>query len=186
MKKFWKIAGILTIVPILLGIGLVVLVQILVTPAMIKDRLLPEAEKVLQRRIVLGDIEVSLFSGIVLKDLQILEKTGDGTFVAADRIVLRYQLWPLLSKRVVVDEILLDAPQITLIRQADGNFNFSDLTQTASDSNIQQVSGTAVGAARTASPLSLLIAKMAIQGEQCSSSTVSLTRNRLLNTKSAR
>lgn len=111
----------------LLMLTMVVLVKVLITPERIKMVLIPRAEQALQRPIEIGDVEISIFSGILLKDLVIREKTGDTVFIAADTVSLDYQFWPLLQKRLVVDEVLLDQPKIRVERLADGNFNFSDL-----------------------------------------------------------
>jgi AsmA protein len=164
LKKFWKIAGILTVGVLVLGLALAVLAKTLITPARVKDRLLPLAEKTLQRRILLGDAEVGLFSGIVLKDLRILEKTGETPFLTADQIVLRYRLWPLLFKRVVVDEIDLVAPRITLIRQADGSFNCSDLLPRDPSSGNDPDRNVPAGDAGNPAPINLLIVKLGIHG----------------------
>ena len=127
MKKTWKIGSVFAAIVVVLVVTLVVLIKTLITPERVKGWIIPLAQQALNREVQLGDVEVSLFSGIVLKNLLIKEKTGNEAFVAADQVVLRYQFWPLLFTRVVVDEIRLDAPKITLIRQADGSFNFTDL-----------------------------------------------------------
>ena len=127
MKKPLKIAGIIGAVIVLLLAGLVILAKIMITPERVKKTVLPIAEKKLHRPVQLGDIQVSIFSGIVLKQLTILEKEPGETFVKADQVRLRYQFWPLLSGRVVVDEVRLDRPIIRVVRMPDGSFNYSDI-----------------------------------------------------------
>lgn len=127
MRKPIKIAAFVAGALALLAVALVILVRVVVTPERIKAVLLPRVEQALGRQVSLGDIEVSLLSGIVLHDLTVREKQGTEPFVAAERVVLRYQLWPLLSRRVVVDEVRLDSPSIRVERYRDGTFNFSDL-----------------------------------------------------------
>ena len=67
------------------------------------------------------------YYGITLHDLSVSEPEGGEPFVAADAVVLRYQLLPLLFRHVVVDEVRLDAPRIRIERLPEGRFNFSDL-----------------------------------------------------------
>lgn len=128
MNKTARIAGIVVAVILALGIVLVALAKILITPERVRKTVLPLAEKALHRQVQLGEIEVSLFSGILLKKLVIAEKDGGEPFVAAEQVKLRYQFWPLLSRRVVVDEVTLDGPRIHVVRLPDGTFNFSDIT----------------------------------------------------------
>ncbi len=123
-KKYLILAAGLLLVLIA---GFVVLAKILITPERIKQVLLPRVEKTLQRPVALGEVEFSIFSGILLNDLVIRERTGDEIFVSADQVALRYQFWPLLQKRVVIDRVILEKPRIRIERLADGTFNFSDL-----------------------------------------------------------
>ncbi|WP_432821387.1 AsmA family protein [Trichloromonas sp.] len=163
MKKIGKVIGIFAVILVGLVIVLTVLAKMLITPERVKAQVLPLAQQALHREVQLGDVDVSLFSGIVLKNLLIKEKSGDAAFVAADQVVLRYQFWPLLFMRVVVDEVRLEAPKITVIRQADGKFNFSDLAgdpTTASDGSPAPVDA---GATEQKS-IDLLVSKVAIAG----------------------
>jgi AsmA protein len=112
---------------VLLSGGTLLLVKLLVTPEMLRKSVLPRVEKVVQRRIEMGDAKIGLFSGIVLKGVKIYEKDGKGPFVSFSEARLHYQLLPLLSRRVVVDEVVLDTPEINIVRNLDGSFNFSDL-----------------------------------------------------------
>jgi AsmA protein len=131
MKRPAKILIVTVAALVLLLLALSILVNVVVTPEGVRRTLLPLAEDALQREIRFEDIDIGLFSGITLDGLVILDRGGVGSFVAADRLVLRYRLWPLLFLRVVVEEIRLDAPRIQLSRLRDGSFNFSDLLQRA-------------------------------------------------------
>ncbi|SNB45677.1 AsmA family protein [Geobacter sp. DSM 9736] len=127
MKKALKIAGIIAAVAVALLLVLIVAVKIVVTPERVKRTVLPLVEKKLHRKVLLQEVDVSIFSGIVLKGLTVKEREEEEVFVKADRVKLRYQFWPLLRKRVVIDEVMLDAPQIRVVRLSDGTFNYSDI-----------------------------------------------------------
>jgi AsmA protein len=131
MNKFIKISAIIAGAVVVLVVALIVLAQILITPERVRETVLPLAEKALHRQVALGEIDVSLFSGVSIQDLRVKEKTGEEDFIAADRIVLRYRIWPLFFLRVVVDEVRLEGPKIRIVRLADGSFNFDDLTAPA-------------------------------------------------------
>lgn len=130
--KWW---GIFVVILVLLAVGLTLLANTLITPERIKARLLPLAKEALAREVTLGDVKIGLFSGIRLEDLVIFEKGGDEPLIRADQAVLRYQFWPLLQGRVVIDEVRLESPRLALIRLADGSFNISDWLQTEGDSD---------------------------------------------------
>ena len=128
VKRAMKVLGYVVALLLVLVLVFAVLAKMLITPDRVKSTVLPIAEKKLNRQVQLGDVKVSIFSGIVLKDLVVMEKGGKEPFVKARQVRLKYQFWPLLSKRVVVDQILLDAPIISIIRMPDGSFNYSDIT----------------------------------------------------------
>lgn len=126
-KKLSIIIAVVIGILVLLPGGALLLVKILVTPEMLRKNVLPRVEKVVQRRIEMGDAKIGLFSGIALKGVKIYEKDGKGPFVSFAEARLHYQFLPLLSRRVVVDEVVLDTPDINIVRNLDGSFNFSDL-----------------------------------------------------------
>jgi len=126
-RKLFIITAIIIGVLVLLAGGALLLVKVLVTPEMIRKNVLPRVEKAMDRRIDMADAKIGLFSGIALSGLKVYEKDGKGPFVSLREARLHYQILPLLSRRVVVDEIVLDTPDIHIVRNSDGSFNFSDL-----------------------------------------------------------
>jgi AsmA protein len=127
MRKLIKYVAFGMAALLLLVVLFAVLARIFITPERIRAVVVPAAEEALQREVRIGDIELRLFTGIVVRDLQVLEAGEAQPFVAAEQMVLRYRLWPLLQRRVVIDQIRLDAPAIRVMRRADGSFNFDDL-----------------------------------------------------------
>ena len=127
MKKVLKIAGITASVLVALFAVILVLAKIVITPERVKNTVIPLAQKALHRPVRMGDIKVSIFSGIIIDKVEIREKDGEEMFLTANLVKLRYQFWPLLKKRIVVDEIMIDAPRIRIVRMPDGSFNYSDI-----------------------------------------------------------
>lgn len=120
----FALGGLLVLVMVLL-----VLAKFLITSEQVRDAVLPMAKEALQREVALGDIDISIFSGIVLHDLTVMDKEGKTAFVEAGTVVLRYRFWPLLRLKVVVDEVRLEQPVLMIVRHPDGTFNFSDLLE---------------------------------------------------------
>ncbi|MBT1072902.1 AsmA family protein [Pelotalea chapellei] len=138
MNKALKIAGITGGVIVALLAGVLLLAKMIITPERVKKTVIPLAQKALHRPVRLGDIKVSIFSGIVLNNVVIMEKEGEETFVAVDLVKLRYQFWPLLSKRIVVDEISMETPRIRIVKLPDGSFNFSDIMKKEKTAPVEQ------------------------------------------------
>ena len=138
MSLFKKIIiGAIALV-LVLFVTLFLLVKIMVTPERVRETLVPLVEASLQRDLQLGDIEISLFSGVVVHDLVLTERETGAKFVAVDQAVLRYKFWPLLMMKVEVDELSLIKPDIHLTRFTDETFNFSDLTEPAVETDTQK------------------------------------------------
>ena len=125
-RKIGMIVGIVAGVAVGLIAAAAILVKVIISPEMVKKTVLPKVSAAINRQVTLGDVSISIFTGIRLRDLAVLEKDG-GLFLKAGAVRLSYQFWPLLSRRVVVDEVTLERPEVRVVRNTDGTFNFSDL-----------------------------------------------------------
>lgn len=63
----------------------------------------------------------------IFKDVVVSEKDGKADFVSADRLSFKIAILPLLSKKVILREIVLDNPSVAITRDVTGVFNISDL-----------------------------------------------------------
>ena len=166
MKKAMKIIIGVVVVLVALVVGLVVLAKVLITPERVRATVIPMAEEALARDVSLGEIQVSLFSGIELHDLVISEQQGEEAFVASDLVRLRYQLLPLLAMRVVIDEVLIEAPRIRVERFTGGRFNFSDLLGEAGAAEGGPAAEDTPDGEGLSTPLGLLVTEVSIKGGQ--------------------
>lgn len=161
MKKFLKILAWLIGGGLLVLVGLLVLAKVLISPERVRETLLPLAEKALHRPVQLESVEVKWLSGITLNNLVVQEREGEEKFVAARSVQLRYQLLPLLSGRVVVDEIRLVGPIIRVVRLADGGYNFSDLLGDKGEGDTETTAPEPDASGKRA--LDLLVSQIAIE-----------------------
>ena len=67
MKKWLKVLAIVAAVVLLIIVALSVLAKLLITPELVKKTVLPKVKEALHREVELGDVEVSIFSGIALR-----------------------------------------------------------------------------------------------------------------------
>lgn len=94
MTSLGKIIAAITTVVLVGLVALVVLTRFLVTPERAKGLLLPRVEKALSRQVEIEQVDISLFSGIVLKNINVMERQGESSFLQADAVTLRYRFWP--------------------------------------------------------------------------------------------
>jgi hypothetical protein len=132
MKKFLKVAGIVVGILIVLIIGLSILVKSYLTSDRLKPLILPKAEAMTGRKVLLDDISVSLFSGIVAKGLSVKERDGQRDFLTVRRFVLSYRLLPLLKKQLVISKIEIGSPSVSIKKERGGQYNFSDIMERGS------------------------------------------------------
>lgn len=100
----------------------------LLSPERLRIMLVEPVEERLGRKIEIGAIEISLFSGIDIKDIVVREKDPAREFASIDNFRLRYELLPLFRKRLVIKEVSIDKPSLKIFRNAQGVFNFADIS----------------------------------------------------------
>jgi len=90
--------------------------------------LVEPVQEQLGRQLEIGSINVSLFSGIDLNGIVVKEKNPAQDFVTIGTFRIKYELLPLLEKRLVIKEVLIDKPTVRIAKDALGNFNFADIS----------------------------------------------------------
>ncbi|MBI4682669.1 MAG: AsmA family protein [Nitrospirae bacterium] len=138
-------------------IAFIIFIKIFITPERVKEYVVPVLEKSLNRKVEIGDISISLIRGIGINDFAVKEADQKADFVRCKEFVLKFKLLPLLSKRVVIDELRLVSPAVKIERGPDGKFNFEDIGQKKETEEIKEKSDEAGGL-----PVSLLVNNIAI------------------------
>jgi len=126
-KKARKILSVVIISITAIIIALGVFTKFYITPERIKAFLIPAAEKALNRKVNIDELNISLFKGIEIKDFAIKEADGKTDFLTSKNFVLKYKLLPLLSRKVIIDELKILSPEFRIIRSRDGRFNFESI-----------------------------------------------------------
>jgi len=118
-----------------------IVVILLVLPFLIdvnafRPRLESELTTALGRQVKVGNLSLSILSGSVTADnISIADDPAfsKGAFVTAKSLKVGVEMMPLIfSKTLHVTALTLDEPQITLLRGANGNWNFSSIGGNAS------------------------------------------------------
>lgn len=125
-----------------------------------RDRILAAAEAMLHRKVEAGAVRLQIFGGIGagLEDL-VVRNGGSGwetpALLSARRVSVKVAFWPLLSRRVEVRRVVLDAPSLTIERAPSGTLNVDDLMRPAP-------SGPAAGSPPAAA--ALLVSRLEVAG----------------------
>jgi uncharacterized protein involved in outer membrane biogenesis len=131
MKKLFKIFVIPMAIVVVLLIGASIALRIYLPPEKAKKLVLEHLSAQLKREVKLGSVSIGILSGLEMTDLKISESPtfAKGTFISSQGFTIKVALTPLLFRKVIVREILLNRPEVSVVRYADGKtFNFSDLT----------------------------------------------------------
>ena len=127
MKKFAKIAGMVVVVIVLLAL----IVPFFVNADSFRPMLQSKAQEALGRNVQIGKLGFSLFSGSLSADgITIADdpKFSSAPFITAKSLKVSVEVMPLVfSRELHVNSIKLEQPQVALISNADGQWNYSSL-----------------------------------------------------------
>ncbi len=156
MKKF-LIAAVSLI--IIVAIALAVFIKIYVNPEKVKEYIIPVAEESLNRKVSIGSIDINILEGITLSDFTIKEADQKTDFVKCKDFILKFQLLPLLSRNIVIDELKIVAPSVRIARDKKGMYNFDDIGKKDVSEDGKDGTDNTDGAEL---PMSLLVSKISI------------------------
>jgi len=131
VKTALKVAGIVVAVLIVIAIAVPLLVNV--------NNFRPQIESTLSttlgRPVKVGNLSLGVFSGSVAADqLSIADdpKFSSAPFIQAKSLQVGMELMPLIfSKQLNITKIVIDHPEMTLLRNREGVWNFSSLGKSA-------------------------------------------------------
>jgi uncharacterized protein involved in outer membrane biogenesis len=94
--------------------------------AFFKGVILPKASAALNAKVTVSDASISPFKEVVLKDLKV-QTTGTEPLVNAPEVRLEYSLMAIIRGNILVDEVALSTPTITLVQNPDGTSNLDPI-----------------------------------------------------------
>lgn len=137
-------------------------VKMYLTDDRVRALVIPPAEEALGRKVNIGAISVSIFSGITIRDFTVKEADGEKDFVGAQSFVLRYNLLPLLHKKLIISEARLESPSINISRDNQGIFNYETLAVMKKEAN--QADSSRSGPPAAALPVALTVSQVKVDG----------------------
>jgi len=130
MRKVGIVVGIIVFVIVIA----VVVVLAVFNPNDYKATIQTKLEQQLGRKVSLGDMSLGIFPlRFKVANLSIADdpKFSNDPFIQTQLLSVSVKLLPLLSKSVEVDSLSLERPNVNLIRNAKGVWNFASLGQTS-------------------------------------------------------
>lgn len=130
------------IIIVVLSVLFVLLISAVVLPFVIdlnkyKGKIIDIAKPYLSRDFDFGNVELTILKGLgaEIRGLRIAENPefGKGDFLNLEHLRIKIKLFPLLKKQIQVKELIMDKPVVRLIKNAEGNYNFEDLTGSPAD-----------------------------------------------------
>ena len=117
-----------------------------------------------------GEIELSLFPriGLSVQGVSLSEVNSTETFASIESTRLAVAVWPLLSNSFVVDHVAISGFKARVVRNKDGQFNFSNL-----------VGGTAPVVATPANPAEALAGAAQTAAQALTSGALPPSRNNM-------
>jgi len=145
-----------------IGIAILVVILLLfVLPFLIpvnkfRPTIEQKASEALGRQVTVGNLSLSILGGSLgMNDLSISDdpKFNSGPFLTAKEVKVGVELMPLIfSKQVNVTEISIVNPQVVMLKDPSGKWNFSSIGgNSASTANKPQASGSASSSAQAVS-----------------------------------
>jgi hypothetical protein len=130
MKRKLLYAGAIAVAIIVVVIvGLTIFVKSYLRSDRLKAIIIPKIEDFTGRKANVDNITVSLFKGIDVEGISLMDKEGKAEFLKVREFVLNYSLLPLLHKQIVIKKIEVVGPSVALVREKDGTYNFSDILE---------------------------------------------------------
>jgi len=133
MKKFFVTLGALVIILVVLVVLAVLNLNYFINQN--KEYLLTRVEESLGRKVRVEKVETGFTDGIGIRmsgfSVSDDRDFSEGDFISAKDIQVNVAFFPLLSKKIVVTKLILSEPVITLIRNKNGDFNFSTILKNA-------------------------------------------------------
>src|ERR1700740_2463821 len=130
----------LRVVLIVIGVFvvLILIVPFLIPVNQFRPTIEEKASAALGRKVQVGDLSLSLLGGALsAKDLSVGDdpKFSPSPFLTAKSLSVGVEIMPLIfSKQLNVTDITIDEPQVTLLRGANGVWNYSTMGASASTS----------------------------------------------------
>ncbi|MDX8337981.1 translocation/assembly module TamB domain-containing protein [Draconibacterium sp. IB214405] len=125
MRKLIKYTAIVLAGVILLITGALLLTQTSFFREQVKSQVVKLIEKQLNLVFNIEELDGNFYNNILLRNVEL--RDADSLLASFSGLEVNYKLWPLLSKTISIDSIVLREPYVNLWQSADSTWNFSTI-----------------------------------------------------------
>lgn len=119
---------------------LVALYFVLTSAFFVKQVVLPLASNALKADITVGDLQLSPFRRVVLRDVKV-QPRGNEPLLTVKEVRAGYSLLAILRGNLKVSEVFIESPEITIVEGADGRSNLDLFLKNDSAEKARTTSG---------------------------------------------
>lgn len=140
MKNWQKVSLALLAILMVMVIGTSFLVKKYLAPETVKALIIPALEETIRHTISFSTLEVGLRGTIKLKDITISDPTSPQytPLIQCKKMALHCRILPLLKKKIIIEKITLHQPHLNLVRDVQGNYNFTKHTPATEQKAIEK------------------------------------------------
>src|SRR5690606_25782859 len=113
-RRLLRLLKLLTLVLVALVVASLVVTQTPWFRDWLRRTAMRQAERVIDGQLIIGRIEGTLFTGVVLRDVSVVQEGAP--VVSIDRVEVRYGLGELLSDGRVIGRLHVERPVVRAIR----------------------------------------------------------------------
>jgi uncharacterized protein involved in outer membrane biogenesis len=100
----------------------------LLLPHIVRWALVAQISKNLNRKVVIGAVEVNPYTlKLSLSGLAIRDKNAEDPFISLDRLYLDLDAGSIYKRSLIIRDIQIDKPVVSIIRNNDFKYNFDDI-----------------------------------------------------------
>ena len=121
LRKIAWLAGILAVL-------LVVVYFVATSSAFLQGVILPKVSQALGADVTVAEAQISPFSHVLLRALKV-QPPGGEPLLTVQEVRANYSLWSMIGGNIVVSEVVIESPVVTVIENADGTSNLDAFTK---------------------------------------------------------
>ena len=135
-RRYVKLLGLLFMYGTALMIGLAVFLPQLIDLNQYRDEIISSLQKNLNRKVSFsnGKFKMQIGPTFVFDNVVVRELDETGDLIKARQVTIHLAVLPLLKKKVVLRDLLLDGAEVRLNRDAQGKLNVDDLLKPSGES----------------------------------------------------
>lgn len=115
----------MTMLAFVLGGGAWLAVNKIINAQQISQAVTYQLQKVFDRPVVISSLDLKFLNTVELKGFAVLDSVVQpgAPVISAESVSIRYQLLPLLERKLIIDEVTLRSPRFEVLRAEDGQYS---------------------------------------------------------------